>query len=363
MKKIGFPTTITLYLCHNDYLFATQTNSSLHITMDHTPVPPVAEERAPLDMPESLKRRQHLRAIAAGGENLYEPPTTAEAFALLEAAIDEVKHHDSTRKGKELIARRQRLTGIVATCKDLYEPPDTAEAFARLEAAIDEVKRHASASDHDSGHEQMLNPPNTAEAFALLEAAMDEVKRHSSTSGNDSGQEPMLDPPNTAERFNRIERAIDEVLAGRDDHAGTIRQAKRSKSDPHLSTYGTGSDRKEGARLLRKRQLRFADQNPPSEFNHSIGEPRKETEASVLARLFSKHRSLSPSRKIHEPSNGSNDSMSSGEVGVTRRSAVELPVQEADDMEQHSDVDIFRDDDSVQAFANQTYLSAREKYI
>jgi hypothetical protein len=328
--------------------------------MDHSPLSSVAEEHAPLDMSESLTRRQRLRAIVAGGENLYEPPNTVEAFALLEAAIDEVKHHGSTSKGEGLIARRQRLTGIVATCKDLYEPPNTAEAFARLEAAIDEVKRHASASNRDSGHDQMLDPPNTAEAFARLEAAMDEVKRQSPTSGNDSGQDQIFDPPDTAERFSRIESAIDEVLAGH--NTKTTRQTKRSKSDPIFSTSNADTDHKAGAHLLRKRQLRFADQIVPAEFDHSIGEPRKKTEVSVLARLFSKHISLSPSRENHKPSNGSNDSP--GQVDITRyHSVVELPIREADDTEQHSDVDIFRDDDSVQAFANQTYLSAREKYI
>jgi hypothetical protein len=194
--------------------------------MDLTQTPPGTEDRAPLFMPESLTRRQRLRAIAAGGENLYEPPNTAEAFARLEAAIDEVKYHGSMSEGQGLAIRRQRLKEIVATYNDLYEPPDTAEAFARLEAAIDEVKHHASANGNGSEHDQ------------------------------------MLDPPTTAERFARIETAIDEVLAGHATSSETSQQ--------------------ETAHLLKKRQLQFADQSEPAEPNTP---PNKALHEPVVPRL------------------------------------------------------------------------------
>jgi hypothetical protein len=89
-------------------------------------------------------------------------------------------------EGQGLIVRRQRLREIVATYQDLYEPPDTAEAFARLEAAIDEVKRHASASGNASREDQMLDPPTTAERFNRIETAIDQVlagHTHLSTEG------------------------------------------------------------------------------------------------------------------------------------------------------------------------------------
>ena len=284
--------------------------------MDHTHPPSDAEDRAPLFMPESLTRRQRLRAIVAGGENLYEPPNTAEVFARLEAAIDEVKFHGSMSEGQGLIARRQRLKAIVAPHEDLYEPPDTAEAFARLEAAIDEVKRHAPAS------------------------------------GNNSGQDQMLDPPTTVERFNRIETAIDEVLAKHDTRTQTPRRVQKSTSDPHLSAQAASSDHKEVTHLLRKRPLQSADHSTPAEPNGSPGKPLHETVFFSLRRrprgYFTRHASLRPSTP--------------GEADTITHSAVES-ISEAEATERNQDVDVFRDDDSVKAFADQTYQSVREKYL
>ena len=197
------------FACQRHGLFYPRSRRlTLHAEMENTQTPQRTEDRRPLYMPESLARRQRLRAIAAGGENLYEPPNTAEAFARLEAAIDEVKFHDSMSEGQGLVARRQRLREIVATYQDLYEPPDTAEAFTRLEAAIDEVKRHASASYSNSGRDQ------------------------------------MLDPPTTAQRFNRIETAIDEVLAGHTISPKGPRRVQELTSDPTMSTKDAGTDHK-----------------------------------------------------------------------------------------------------------------------
>jgi hypothetical protein len=333
------PATTILYLCQTGKIawspdttnlsLPPKQTSPLHITMDHPQPSPAVEDRAPSDMPGSFTRRQRLRAIAVGGENLYEPPNTAEAFALLEAAIDEVKFHDSTSDGRNLITRRQHLKAIIATCRDLYEPPNTAEAFARLEAAINEVKRHASASD------------------------------------NDSGQEQLLDPPNTAERFNRIESAIDEVLAASNDTTGSTLQAKRSKSDPLLSTKGAQADHKEGAHLLRKRQLRYADQSVLPDSNHTIGESRKESGSSISVlrphALFSRHGSLRPRSETYRSSNDYNHSP--GQVGIAGRSVLDLTVLAAEGTGPCHDLDIFRDDDSVQSFANQTFQHAKEKYL
>jgi len=298
------------------FLFHTPEADSLHAEMDHTQLSSDAEDRAPLFMPESLTKRQRLRAIAAGGENLYEPPNTAEAFARLEAAIDEVKYHGSMSEGQGLIARRQRLKAIVATYEDLYEPPDTAEAFARLEAAIDEVKRHARARR------------------------------------NNYAQDPMLDPPTTAERFNRIETAIDEVLAEHDTRTQTPWRAKKSISDPHLSAQSSTSDCKEPSHLLRKRPLQSADHSTPAEPNGSPGKPSHETVSFSLRRrprgYFTRHASLRPSTP--------------GEADTITHSAVES-ISEAEATERNQDVDVFRDDDSVKAFADQTYQSVREKYL
>ena len=297
--------------------------------MDRTQTSRGTKDRAQLYMPESLTRRQRLRAVAAGGENLYEPPNTAEAFARLEAAIDEVKFHDSMSEGQGLVARRQRLREIVATYRDLYEPPDTAEAFARLEAAIDEVKRHALAS------------------------------------GKDSGEDQMLDPPTTAERFNRIEVAIDEVLAGHTISTETPRQAKKSTPDPNLSTKGTDPNHKEATHILRKCQLRCADQCDSKSSTHSTDKPTKTHGSPGLAhrplRYFSRRAALSPRSETNNPSNSHN--LAPGRANKTTHSAVDLPIPEAEGTEPKHDVDVFRDDDSVKAFANQTYQSVREKYL
>jgi len=310
---------------HSDLSLSLPENDSVHPEMNHTPRPRHTEDHALLSMPESFARHQRLRAIAAGGENLYEPPNTAEAFARLEAAIDEVKFQGSMSEGKGLTIRRPRLRAIVATCQDLYEPPDTVEAFARLEAAIDEVKRHALASDKDDG------------------------------------QDHMLDPPNTAERFNRIESAIDEVLAGRNITTGPLRQAKRSEPDPHLSTPTVDPHHKEVAHLLRKRQLRFADQSTPAESNHLIeNETREHIPSASACQCFCKHGPLQPRGEIHRSSNEFNQTPCV--VDMTRHSLVELPISEAEGAERYDEVDVFQDDVAVQAFANRTYQSAREKY-
>lgn len=72
-------------------------------------------------------------------------------------------------------AQRQRLRAIVDRNADLFDPPNTAEAFARIEAAMDEANHHSSADSDITGHNDMLDPPKTAERFARIEAAMNAV--------------------------------------------------------------------------------------------------------------------------------------------------------------------------------------------
>lgn len=75
----------------------------------------------------------------------------------------------------KLSSQRQRLRAIVDRNADLFDPPNTAEAFARLEAGMDEVSHRSSADSDIAGQNDMLDPPNTAERFARIEAAMDAV--------------------------------------------------------------------------------------------------------------------------------------------------------------------------------------------
>lgn len=77
---------------------------------------------------------------------------------------------------EEGFMRRQRLRAIVASYRDLYDPPNTAAAFSLLEAALDEAKRN-----EDDGERQMLDAPTTAERFFKIEAAIDEVLARSAT--------------------------------------------------------------------------------------------------------------------------------------------------------------------------------------
>ena len=72
-------------------------------------------------------------------------------------------------------AQRLRLRAIVDRNADLFDPPNTAEAFARLEAGMDEVSHRSSADSDIAGQNDMLDPPNTAERFARIEAALDAV--------------------------------------------------------------------------------------------------------------------------------------------------------------------------------------------
>lgn len=70
---------------------------------------------------------------------------------------------------------RQRLRAIVARISDLLGPPNTAEAFARLEAAMDQAKLEDSRDKSSTSEHRLLDPPTTAERFALIESAIDEV--------------------------------------------------------------------------------------------------------------------------------------------------------------------------------------------
>ncbi|KAM0696710.1 hypothetical protein Q7P36_003959 [Cladosporium allicinum] len=74
-----------------------------------------------------------------------------------------------------MLTQRQRLRAIVDRHADLLDPPTTAQAFARLEAAMDEANQHSSTDSDITGQNDMLDPPNTAERFARIEAAMDAV--------------------------------------------------------------------------------------------------------------------------------------------------------------------------------------------
>jgi hypothetical protein len=75
----------------------------------------------------------------------------------------------------KMSTQRQRLRAIVDQNADLFDPPNTAEAFAKLEAAMDEANHTSSADSDIAGKNDMLDPPNTAERFARIEAAMDAV--------------------------------------------------------------------------------------------------------------------------------------------------------------------------------------------
>lgn len=73
----------------------------------------------------------------------------------------------------KMSTQRQRLRAIVDRNADLFDAPNTAEAFARLEAAMDEALQHSSADSDIAGQNDLLDPPNTAERFARIEAALD----------------------------------------------------------------------------------------------------------------------------------------------------------------------------------------------
>lgn len=81
----------------------------------------------------------------------------------------------------KMSTQRERLRAIVDSNADLFDPPNTAKAFARLEAAMDEAKHHSSADSDIAGQNDMLDPPNTAERFARIEAAMDAMPSNTTT--------------------------------------------------------------------------------------------------------------------------------------------------------------------------------------
>jgi hypothetical protein len=214
----------------------------------------------------------------------------------------------------ERISSRFYLRANASSGEDLWDPPNTAVAFTRLEAAIDETK-------------DFYDPPDTVEAFARLQTAIDEDKRWGSVSEDGGRGIQMLEPPTTAERFFKIESAIDEVLVRPVTAARSSRRPKKSKSKREVSARAPASHSSEGMHVLRrKRQIRFA----PQDISHC-----SETASGVD---MNTHNATELPASAHEVPYGSN-------------------------VEPYRDVDIFHSDDAVQAFANQTYQSAREKFL
>lgn len=102
----------------------------------------------------------------------------------------------SPRRIKRL-EERQRLRAIVAKTSDLLDPPNTAEAFARLEAAMDQAKLEDTTGNDNAVEHKLLDPPTTAERFALIESAIDEVlavSKHGSHSVRRSRRRHKSDP-------------------------------------------------------------------------------------------------------------------------------------------------------------------------
>jgi hypothetical protein len=290
--------------------------------MDHTQLSQALRTRAPLYTPRSYAGRQRLWPIVPSGEDLYDPPTTAKAFARLQAAIEESKSYGSV--GGNDSRENQILRAIVASGEDLYDPPITAEAFARLQAAIDEARYLGPASDNDDGGNQLLEPPTTAERFIMIESALDEALAR-----------PVTTP-------------------------GRSRKPKKSRSAPRLytSTPNTNID----AHLLRKRQLWWAQQATPAVFHHSKDIRLKDATL------------LNPTRQqlVNAPRGGRSQLgyfwRRIGEVHINPHKPTERPSSETDAPHDSSNVprpdsDIFRNDASARSFADQTYEIARQKYL
>jgi hypothetical protein len=207
-----------------------------------------------------------------------------------------------------------RLEAAIDETKDFYDPPNTAKAFHRLEIAIDETK-------------DFYDPPETAEAFARLQTAIDEDRRWGSVSDDGGREIEMLEPPTTAERFFKIESAVDEVLVRPVSATRSSRRSKKSKSKLEVSARAPTSNSSDGLHVLRrKRQIRCA------------------------------------------PQGTSHCSERAGGVYTNTHNITDLPTSEAQvpygsDVEPYRDEDIFHSNDAAQAFADQTYESAREKFL
>jgi hypothetical protein len=207
-----------------------------------------------------------------------------------------------------------RLEAAIDETKDFYDPPNTAKAFHRLEIAIDETK-------------EFYDPPETAEAFTRLQTAIDEDKRWGSASDDGHRGFQMLDPPTTAERFFMIESAIDGMLVQPVTTTRSSRRPKKSKPKLEASARVPASFPSEESHVLRrKRQIQFA----PQSMSHC--------------------------------------SERAGGVNTNAHNITDLPTSEAavsygSNDEPNRDMDNFHSDDAAQAFADQTYQSAREKFL
>lgn len=241
-------------------------------------------------------------------------------IAYLFAAMDQTQLSDELDTCvpypvQESFTRRQRLRAIVASYRDLYDPP------------------------------------NTAAAFDLLEAALDEAKRN-----EDGGKGPMLDAPTTAERFFRLESAMDEVLA---QPATMTGRPKRSKSEPKLSTRATASDSHERAHLLRKRQHWLTEQNMPAGPHCSTEiqwAERKSAGWALPPRAYFLRDTTIPPRR-----SSIDWSRTADEVRTNTHSATEMliPRISTPPDDPNRDVDIFRSDEAMESFINQTFEAAR----
>jgi hypothetical protein len=262
--------------------------------------------------PERLSEMDHTHL--SRGFDSYAPPSIPERISSRFYLRANASSGEDLWDPPNTAVAFTRLEAAIDETKDFYDPPNTAKAFRRLEIAIDETK-------------DFYDPPDTVEAFARLQTAIDEDKRWGSVSDDGGRGIQMLEPPTTAERFFKIESAIDEVLVRPVTATRSSRRPKKSKSKREVSARAPASHSSEGMHVLRrKRQIRFV----PQDISHC-----SETASGVD---MNTHNATELPASAHEVPYGSN-------------------------VEPYRDVDIFHSDDAVQAFANQTYQSAREKFL
>lgn len=105
--------------------------------MDHAQRLRQSAGSTPRPMSRNSKTHQSLQTTAssAGDDDLFDSPETVEAFALLEAALDEANFSKSS-----LDLRQQK--------EMLFEPPTTAARFISIESAIGEPKSATGANSH-----------------------------------------------------------------------------------------------------------------------------------------------------------------------------------------------------------------------
>lgn len=159
--------------------------------------------------------------------------------------------------------QRQRLRAIVDRNADLFDPPNTAEAFARLEAAMDEANYQSSVDSDVAGQNDMLDPPNTAERFARIEAAMDAVFANSVTATWTQRHRKKFKLGNAVPLQHLTSRSMQDLFSQKIQPLRSVTSEPPNQPQTQMPSNGNlGNNGRQAASNLLERSIHDNDNGP-----------------------------------------------------------------------------------------------------